>query len=191
MPKMINMRKLFDWLRSAHLVYVASPAGERLIYREIPRRQTRKILELGVGVGQRARRMIEAAQREAVGPVSYAGVDLFELRPATDDHLTLKQAHALLKPSGARVRLIPGDPFSALARMANEIGPCDLIVVAADQPEESLQRAWFWVPRLLHAGTVVFEQGRDLPGSPGQFTLVSHEEVLRRAGRSSVRRRAA
>ncbi|HEX5442413.1 MAG TPA: hypothetical protein VFW87_01230 [Pirellulales bacterium] len=185
------MRKLFDWLRSAHLVYVASPAGERLIYREIPRRQTRKILELGVGGGQRARRMIETARREAVGPVSYAGVDLFELRPSTDDHLTLKQAHALLKPSGARVRLIPGDPFSALARMANEIGPCDLIVVAADQPEESLQRAWFWVPRLLHAGTAVFAERPDAPDAPAQFALIGHEEIQQRAAQCIARRRAA
>ncbi|HEX7449537.1 MAG TPA: hypothetical protein VF306_18410 [Pirellulales bacterium] len=185
------MRKLLNWLRSAHLVYVASPAGERAVYREIERRQARKILELGVAGGQRARRMIEAAKRGAAGPVCYAGIDLFDMRPADDDHLTLKQAHALLKPSGARVRLIPGDPFTALARMANEIGPCDLIVVAGDQPEESLQRAWFYVPRLLHAGTAVFAEHRDALGAAAEFALMRHEDIHQRAARCSARRRAA
>lgn len=190
MPKMITMRKLLNWLRSAHLVYVASPTGERAVYREIQRRQTRKILELGVGAGQRARRMIEAARRNT-GAVCYAGVDLFEMRPSANDGLTLKQAHALLKPSGARVRLIPGDPFTALARMANEIGPCDLIVVAGDQPEESLQRAWFYVPRLLHAGTAVFAEHPDAPDAPAQYALMPHEEIHRRAAQCVARRRAA
>ncbi len=191
MPKMINMRKLFNWLRSAHLVYVASPAGERTVYREIQRRQTRKILEVGVGGGQRARRMIEAAMRGAAGRVCYAGIDLFEMRPPSHDRLTLKQAHALLKPSGARVRLIPGDPFTALAGMANEIGPCDLIVIADDQPEDSLARAWFYLPRLLHAGTVVFAQRCSAADAASEFALMSHEEIHGRAARRGARRRAA
>ncbi|MGH7192630.1 MAG: class I SAM-dependent methyltransferase [Candidatus Saccharimonadales bacterium] len=185
------MRKLLNWLRSAHMVYVASPAGERVVYREIQRRQTRKILEVGVGGGRRTLRMIEAAMRGAAGRVCYAGVDLFEMRSPSDDRLTLKQAHALLKPSGARVRLIPGDPFTALARMANEIGPCDLIVIAGDQPEESLERAWFYVPRLLHAGTVVFSHGPGAADSAGGFAMVSHEEIRCWAARSGARRRAA
>lgn len=189
MPKMISMWKLFDWLRSARLVYVVSPAGERDIYREIRRRQARKIVEVGVGDGQRARRIIEAATRGA-GSAYYAGIDLFELRlPA--DGLTLKQAHALLKVRGARVRLIPGDPFTALARTANEIGACDLIVIAGDQPDESLERSWFYIPRLLHAGTVVFIERPRTAERAGEFALISHEEIRQRAAQCTARRRAA
>lgn len=189
---MINMRRLLDAIRLAHLAYFSKPASDRVIYRAIRRTRARKILELGVRAGQRARRMIEVATRCAGGPVSYAGIDLFELRePAENDGHSLKEAHSLLKPTGARVRLIPGDPFTALARMANEIGPCDLVVIASDQPAESLERAWFYVPRLLHAATSVFIERPSSEQTPARFELLAHDEIRRRAARRAPRRRAA
>lgn len=189
---MINMRRLLDAIRLAHLAYFSKPAGDRIVYRAIRRTRARKILELGLREGRRARRIIEAATRGAAESVSYTGIDLFELRPpAENDGLSLKEAHSLLKPTRARVRLIPGDPFAALARMANEIGPCDLIVIASDQPAESLERAWFYVPRLLHATTNVFIER---PGSEQAATrceLLAHDEIRRRAALCGHRRRAA
>lgn len=189
---MINMRRLLDGIRLAHLAYFSKPAGDRVIYRAIRRTRTRKILELGLRAGQRARRMIEVATRGTEEPVNYAGIDLFELRPPADgDGLSLKEAHSLLKTTRARVRLIPGDPFAALARMANEIGPCDLIVIASDQPAESLERAWFYVPRLLHAATNVFIERPGSDQTPAHFELLAHDEIRRRAAQCGHRRRAA
>lgn len=187
---MINMRKLLESVWLAHLSYFSKPAGDRILYRTLRRIRAAKILELGVGHGHRARRMIKAASRRAA-PVSYAGIDLFESRTPSGDGLTLKQAHALLRPTEARIRLIPGDPFAALARMANEIGPCDLIVIGADQPADSLERAWFYLPRLLHAATAVFHETAASGEAPAHFQPVSHEEIRRRASLCGARRRAA
>lgn len=189
---MINMRKLLDRLRLAHLCHFSKPAGDRMVYRAIRRAGARRILELGVSHGLRARRMIEVAAHGAAGAVCYAGVDLFELRPdVSGGRCSLKEAHALLKPTGARVRLIPGDPYTALARTANEIGPCDLIVIASDQAGESLERAWFYLPRLLHAATTVLQQRAATDETAAGFELLAHHAICRRAAQCGARRRAA
>ncbi|HJT32114.1 MAG TPA: hypothetical protein VJ783_08725 [Pirellulales bacterium] len=186
------MRRLLDAIRLAHLTYFSKPPGDRIIYRAIRRNRARRILEVGLRTGQRARRMIEAATRGTDELVNYAGIDLFELRPpAESDGLSLKEIHSLLKTTPARVRLIPGDPFTALARMANEIGSCDLIVIASDQPTESLERAWFYVPRLLHAATSVFIERPGSEQTPARFELLAHDEIRRRAAQCRPRRRAA
>jgi len=69
--------------------------------------------------------------------VSYVGVDLFEDRSTADaaaQRISLKAAHRLLCSSGARVRLLPGDPYSVLARAANHLGKADLVVVSSELP---------------------------------------------------------
>ena len=123
--------------------------------------------------------------------VSYTGIDLFESSPDGKARLSLKTAHCLLQASGVRVRLVPGDPFAALSRAANSIGPCDLIVISADQRGESLDRAWFYVPRLLHAASQLFFGERGEGGATGRFDLVSHDEIGRRAQAAAPRRTAA
>ena len=153
-------------LRFIYLSYLSKPVSDRLIYRVIPRRKVLKIVEAGVGRGVRAGRMIEAAGFTApAGQVQYTGIDLFEARSASDGPgLTLKTAHRLLKATGARIRLLPGDPFSALARAANTLMGTDLVVISADQDARSLARAWFYLPRMLHPRSLVYCEER-LPGS--------------------------
>ena len=159
-------------LRFFYLSYLSKPVSDRLIYRAIPRRKVLKIVEVGVGRGVRAERMIEAAGFSSpAGQVQYTGIDVFEARSASDGPgLTLKTAHRLLKATGARIRLLPGDPFSALARAANTLMGTDLVVISADQDAHSLARAWFYLPRMLHPRSLVYWEER-LPGS--------HEAVLR------------
>lgn len=139
----------------------------------------------------RTRRMLELVRRlHGCDGLCYTGIDLFESSPA-NARLSLKSAHCLLQAIGGRIRLVPGDPFSALSRAANSIGACDLIVISADQRGESLDRAWFYVPRLLHAATGVYlgEPGED--GGTSRFAPLGHDEILGRAQAATPRRTAA
>lgn len=175
-----------------YLAYFSKPAGDRLLYRAIRKRRVRKILEMGIGSGQRARRMIEAARPAMpLGSVSFTGIDLFELRsPADGPGISLKMAHRQLAKTGARVRLVPGEPVSALARTANSLGAFDLIVISADQEGESLAKLWFYVPRLVHEATEVFLEETSARGRSAGLRLISPADIAQLAHLAS-RRRAA
>jgi hypothetical protein len=150
-------------------------------------------LELGIGDGARTLRMLQLAmQGQPPSAISYTGVDLFEARTEADGPgLSLKAAHQRLKATGARVRLAPGDPYSALARIANELGAVDLILVSADQAGASLDRAWFYVPRLLHAETQVFVEESTSDEQKGRLSPLTPFEVNQRAAKAAPRRAAA
>ncbi|MCA9270683.1 MAG: hypothetical protein KDA41_19510, partial [Planctomycetales bacterium] len=143
------------FLKSVYLRYFAKPVADRTLFRLIARHRLTHIVELGVGDGLRAQRMIALALRNSRGLVRYTGVDQFEARPAAQPGLTLKQAYQRLRPSGAKVQLAPGDPFSALGRIANSHAGTELFIVSADQDADALAKAWFFVPRMLASGAFV------------------------------------
>ena len=150
-------------LRHAYLSYLSSPPSERCLYRIACRERFGRILEIGVGTCRRATRLIQVAvDRLSERQVQYTGIDLFEDRPSHNPGVTLRQAYRLLKPLGAGVQLVPGDPCWALARIANSLSPVDLVVISSDQDAESLARAWLFVPRILHHGSHVLVQRTDM-----------------------------
>ena len=105
--------------------------------------------------------------------------------------MTFKQAHQLLKATGATIRLVPGNAFSALARMANDVTETDLLIIGADQNQAALAKAWFYVPRMLHAHSLVcLHEGSDEAES-SYFRIVERDEANRRAGESKVAQRRA
>ena len=178
-------------LRYLYLAYLSTPSQYRRLYRDIHRRRVLKILELGFESGQRAVRMIEAATLHApAGQIRYTGVDPFEARSAADGPgVTLKLAHRLLKATGARTRLLPGDPFSALSRAANDLSGTDLVVVSSRVDAPSLARAWFYVPRMLHDGSRVFVE-RNVGGGSTVLERLGRDEIERLAAEAAVRRAA-
>src|SRR5262245_32616775 len=106
-------------LRSLYLCYFSQPKGLRPLYRLLCKRRKKqpivRITELGVGRGERTLRILELcpANEAAV----YTGIDLFEARQNGDGPgLSLKEAHKKLATTGFKTKLIPGDPYSALAR---------------------------------------------------------------------------
>src|SRR5688500_11823052 len=102
-------------LKYLHLAYFSQPKHDRLIYRLIRRYRVRQIVEMGLGDGRRADRMIPLARNWAQGePVRYTAIDPFELRSGEEPVLTLKAAYRRLKATGARVQVVPGDPLTAL-----------------------------------------------------------------------------
>jgi hypothetical protein len=176
-------------LKYWHLAYFSKPIRDRMLFQTIHRAGPSKILELGVQDASRAVRMIALmAQYQAADAIRYAGIDLFEARPAdSPGRLPLKQAHCLLKATGARVQLVPGDPLSALSRTANSLRENDLVLISADQDRAALQQAWFYLPRMLHERSIVLEQEPDEDGA-SCWQLVSPEAVKARAAEQQRRR---
>jgi hypothetical protein len=145
-------------IKYAYYAYFSKPKSERPLYREIRRRRPTRIVELGIAADCRTLRMLQVAARYAGGPVEYAGIDLFEARSAHQPMLSLKAAHKLLKPLADKVRLLPGDPYSALAAAANGLPNIDLMIISLGQDSEALAKAWFYVPRMLKPETLVLQE---------------------------------
>lgn len=186
------MKQLLTFCRAFYLAHLSKPAKDRALYRALRRCPATRILELGMEPAGRSGRLIELARRaRPAETIYYTGIDLFELAPESrPERMSLKAAHCKLQASGARVRLVPGDAFTALAGVANQVGQCDLIVVSAQHDAQVLEKAWFYVPRLLHPTTRVFVETCDGDPTAARYELIDHSEIRRRAN-ISQRRSAA
>jgi hypothetical protein len=136
--------------------------------------------------------MIQAAQsRFPESQVCYAGVDEFEARAAGQTAgLPLKAAYQMLRRTGARIRLLPGDPATAIPRGANTLAKVDLLVISAGITPESLAPAWLYVPRVLSEQSLVVHERSDSVGSPVGFRVVSRRRIEELAIRATGRRAA-
>ena len=154
-------------IANLYLAYFSKPASDRALYRAIHRHRWQRILEIGVGSGRRALRMLEVASRHhPKDDLFYVGIDGFEARPATCPGLSLKEAHRRFKARQFKAQLLPGDPYAALMRAANALRNIDLVVISADQNAASLAQAWFYLPRVLHAKSVVYQEQVGPEGAP-------------------------
>ena len=95
----------------------------------------------------------------------------------------------MLRGSGARVQLVPGNPSDSLIRLANSLGKVDVLVVPAELDSSALARLWFFVPRMLHAQSQVFVESIS---NEGQVVLAikPREEIDRLAAVGGGRRAA-
>ncbi len=180
-----------SFFRACYLSYLSKPSSDRILYRIIRKHKVQRILELGVGTGRRAVRMIEMAQRQAPDrQIRYTGTDLFESRSAADGPgVTLKLAYQMLGATGARIHLVPGDPFSALSRTANGLMGTHLVVISAREDPQSVDQAWFYLPRVLHARSRVVVEGRR-PGGGTTMRVLNASEIERLTRAKAVRRAA-
>jgi hypothetical protein len=180
-------------IKFLYFCYFSQPVADRAIYRLVKRLKPSRILELGIGDGSRAKRLIEAAARfRPAAEMRYAGVDLFEARPADSAArgLKLKDAHVLFKQLGVKAQLLPGDPNGALSRSANALRDNDLVLIAEDQNAASLEQAWFYIPRMLHARSVVLRETTDAEGVRS-WRVIPRDEIDSFAAAQKVRRRVA
>jgi hypothetical protein len=180
-------------LQYCFLAYLSRPAADRPIYRAIRKHGPRSIVEFGVGNARRTERMIVLASGRHDAPIAYTGIDLFEARPEEEPRISLKQAHMLLRRLNARVQLSPGDPFSALTRIAHTVVGADLVVVSADQDSVAMARAWGYVPRMIHDRTLVFWEKPGSAGRGRRFVKLDRRAIEELAGSAVTRplRRAA
>ena len=177
-------------LRLFYLLHLSKPASDRLVYREIRRLKPRKVVELGIGTGERTVHVIEVLKEfHEVRDIHYTGIDLFEARTAADGPgISLRAAHCLLKATGARIQLVPGTVREALSRIANGVSQVDVLVISGHIPAEQLTQAWFFLPRMIHARTQVFQETLS-PGGGTAMRLLAAQEVEQLAAQGQ--RRAA
>jgi hypothetical protein len=180
-------------LKCFFITNFSRPANQRCLYRAIRRQRAQSIVEIGIGWGQRAGRLIEVAAAATGKQVRYTGIDEFESRSAEGaSGLTLKHAYQQLRATGAAIQLVPGDPLAALTRVANSLTGTDLVVISADVDAASLRRAWIYVPRMLHRGSLVYLEESSGNSDSRQFVRLSHGEVNRLAeSQQTPHRRAA
>lgn len=178
-------------LKLFYFSYLSNPPTDRVIYRTIHRQRVRRIVELGIGCGQRAKRMIEVASLTTPPrEILFTGMDLFEDRPdANGPRVPLRAAYRMLRGTGARVRLVPGHPLEGLARTANDLGQIDLLIMSPGLDPRQLARAWLFVPRLLHERSQVFVEHL-LPDGKTKLQRVAGSEIRTMAA-AAMRRRAA
>jgi len=180
--------RLATTLRYLYLSYFSKPVSDRALYRILRRKRPRKVLEIGITNTDRTLRMLDFAQRLIEGEaIRYAAIDLFEARDASAPKLSLKECHRLLKTIRAQAQLIPGEPAGALARVANSLPDVDLVLISAAHDEAALSGAWFYLPRMLNAGSIVL---REVSGAEGTtLQVVDPAKIRQWAGAN--RRRAA
>ncbi len=170
------------------MAFFSQPKSDRPVYQLMRRLRPRRIIELGIGDGNRSERMIRLAG--SFGPVHFVGIDMFEGSPAGVACTTLKNAHQRLSRLRGEIRLLPGDAGSALPRHANELTNTDLVIISATQQPAGVAKAQKYLPRMLHANSRVMLES---PGPSGQmrWQVLTFDEVLSAAAGSSPRRRRA
>lgn len=179
---------LIGQLRLFHSCYFSNPPANRPIYLAIRRSRALKIVELGIGDGSRAMRMIAVAKLASPGmDVEYCGLDRFE--DQAGPRLTLKGAHRLLGDVGGRVRLVPGDPPESIVRIANSLGKVDLLILPAELESPSIARVWFFVPRMLHQRSIVLIE-REQPDGRRELDVMSRQTIDGLAAAGAIRRAA-
>jgi hypothetical protein len=163
------------------LLYFSKPAADRALYKALSGKAIRSVVEIGLADLPRTRRLWDAlAWRIENLPLRYAGIDPFESRPKDQPLLSLKQAFAELRHDQVQVKLVPGDAQSALYRSANSLSGTDLLLISRNLDASSLGRAWQWMPRMLHAGTIIFQEVTDAQGGH-TWQRLSIVEIQQRA----------
>ncbi len=178
-----------SFLSYVRLAYFSQPSVERVLYQHVAAKGPASILEMGIGKAQRTLRLLSVALRRCPDVrIRYTGLDLFEGRPRETPGLSLKAAHKLLAGAAVQVKLTPGDPCSALTRIANSLQNVDLVLVSNDQDPEAMLRAWRYLPRMLHPGSSVWRQSEG--GADAAWRSLSLDEVQAMAERREPRKAA-
>jgi hypothetical protein len=158
------------------LFYFAKPVAERALLKAIYKQPIRSLVEIGIGRGERTARLLEVVGWTPHDtPLKYTGIDQFEGRPEGTPGMSLKEAFSVLKRPDVKMQLVPGDPHQALARTANMLAKTDLLVISADVDATSLARAWTYVPRMLHEGSLVYQQQPATAG--GEYRRLTKPEI--------------
>lgn len=146
------------WLKKVYWNRFAKPAEDRVLFQLLSSKTFSSILEVGLGDGQRMRRIAKLVQLpEGTEKLRFIASDEFEASPAERKHLSLKQAHQITNNLGFNASLIPGDVSASVPRIAHKMGTCDLIIAdgSLDPADPYSSFLGGWLDRLMHSETLV------------------------------------
>ncbi len=170
------------------LTRFSQPARDRVLYRSLQPQNVRRIVEIGVGSADRALHLISVVLRYTpASEIKYTGIDMFEGRTDVPRPTSLKAAHQKLVATGAAIRLLPGDAASALPRCANDLRGTDWVILSRDQDPSTIDRAWHFLPRMLHKDSTVWIESP----AGNDFQVLTARDVSQQLATRSKRRRAA
>jgi hypothetical protein len=166
------------------LSHFGKPACNREIYKAIKKFKVHSIVEVGMGDGTRAETLIQIAQKFSLTEtIRYTGIDMFEGREDGQPKLMLKEMHKRLNVLGIKAQLVPGSPEMGISRIANSHLRTDLIVISSNGCGEALEACWMYLPRMLHAQSLVMIQ----PANEANFETLSRLEVEKRVAQQKPR----
>jgi hypothetical protein len=178
--------KLPHWLKYLNLAYFSKPVGDRILYRGIRKSEPCRIVHIGLGSVARTQRLLDLAVPCAPGAVQFTGIDMFEAA----DKTSLKDFHRAMSRDGVRLKLVPGDAYSGLARIANVLSDTNLLLIGSDVDDTKLDAAWFYVPRMLADGAIVLREREGTESGP-VWEAVRIEDIFTWADAQHSARRAA
>lgn len=152
-----------NWFQRFYWQKLAKPVAERELFRLLLAQPIASVLEIGVGNGERMKRIVQLAQLAPTATqLRYVGVDGFESAQDGAPHLTLKQAHQQASQLGLRATLIPGDLRSAMPRVAHKVGASDLVIVDGEFDVSSPTSGPIgqWLHHITHSSSVVLAAPR-------------------------------
>ncbi len=168
--------KRLGFLGLLRLCHFSRPAHDRTLYKWTARHKPLTIVEGGLASLERSQSIIRIAQRMSPNSeISFLGLDDFEGRAQPIPNLTLRNAHKALNRTGARIRLLPGDPMGTIVRMANQLPKADIFFLTLDTKQNDRDQLWFFLPRLMHARSLVLLRN-DTQGE-GKPEVLSFSEV--------------
>lgn len=177
-------------IKYAYLAYLAKPVADRALYRLIRSEKTCRIVELGVASPSRIANLIAVAQRYSPqAEIHYSAIDWFDMRSHGLRPLKLIDAHRQLKATGAKIRLLPGEPGQTLRSVANSLLKTDLLLIGPAVTDEAFAPAWFYLPRMCHPKTIVL-RGVEANGEV-TYHAISFAEIAERSVAASPARAAA
>ena len=177
-------------LKSLYWIYFSKPRSSRILYRTVRNLRATRIVEFGISDPERSLQLVQMAVG-ACPPeqqVCYTALDLFDARSDDQASLTIKQAHRYFGTSKAKVQLVPGPPAVGLARTANTLLGTDLVIFSADAVPAGNSKLWFYLPRLLHAQSCLFQAHQQDQDQQCAFGKISRAEVEQRAAASAPKR---
>ncbi len=147
-----------SWLQKVYWTRFGKPLQERCLFKQLVEHPISSVLEIGVGDGQRMRRIAKLVQLSSgCDTLRYIGIDEFESAGDGRRHLSLKQAHQLVSQQRFKASLIPGDHRAAIPRVAHKMGASDLIIIDGglnpEEPHSGLIGTW--LNRLAHDESTV------------------------------------
>ncbi len=176
-----------SWVQRLYWRYFSKPASDRALILHAIENPVASILEIGIGSGERIKQLLPLCTlANGASQIRYVGVDAFESAGPEVPHMNLKAAHRMLAEFGVKAHLIPGDPSSALARVAHTVLPSDLVIIDGGWGAESPQAKAIadWLPRLCHSESTIFAasaQGANLVKVPVPSNAASQTSIQRAA----------